>query len=371
MAFDTLTILLLPALLFIGIITSYEDVKIGKIRNKWIIFSLLYSLTAFLVVISFLYIQNEPISKDYIFRYFFNIGFALFIGLFIWFCNLWSAGDAKLFLAYAALIPLSFYQSSSMNYFPSFAILFYTFTPFLLFYLFKIFFKTSAKAKLNVLKSMCKTQFLFGSIMFIFAFSWLGSFFLLYINKYVLVANNIFIILLFLFLALFLFKNILKVDYRNFSITLSLIALFFDYERIFTLAFLQSFIIILFLFIFIRYFILNLAFELFSYPVYIENLKPGMVIAENFLKDEGTYKKKRINPLSFLSSLMESSEGKLLFSTYSEGFTEKDIDKIKALHRHGSIKEHTIRIFQTIPFAPFIFFGVVLTIVFKGTILFL
>ena len=27
----------LPMILFLGIVTSYEDIKFGKIRNKWVI----------------------------------------------------------------------------------------------------------------------------------------------------------------------------------------------------------------------------------------------------------------------------------------------------------------------------------------------
>jgi hypothetical protein len=368
MVIDALTILLLPAILFIGAITTYEDIKIGKIRNKWVLFSLFYSLIVLLGVIVFLHMQNETINKGYISLYFLNIGFALFVGMFIWFCNLWSAGDAKLFMAYAALVPLSFYQYSSTNYFPSFAILAYTFVPFLIFYLFKILFKTNTKLKLNILKSMLNPKFLLNSIAFIFAFTWLGSILLLHINKYFVIANNVFIMILFLFFVVFLFNNILKINYSNISINLSLIAILFDYEMIFTLSFLKSFIIILFLFIFLRYFILNLAFEVFSYPIYIENLKPGMVIAENYLKEKGIYKKRRITPLSFMSSLMQRSEGKFLFNTFSEGLTKKDVDKIRELHSQDHIKEHTIRIFQTVPFAPFIFFGVILTLLFNGSI---
>jgi len=370
MVIDVLTIFLLPALLFIGIITSYEDIKLGKIRNKWILFSLIYSLIVLFGVIIFLYMQNEFINIDYIFRYFINIIFAFFIGFLIWYSNLWSAGDAKLFIAYAALIPLSLYSTNSTTYFPSFAILVYTFVPFLVFYLFKILFKTSSKLKLNILKAMFKPKFLFYNILFIFAFTWLGSIFLQYLNNSFLVVNNVFTIILFLFFILFLFKNVFKINYRNVSITLSIIAILFNYERIFTLQFIQNFVIVLFLFLFIRYFILNLAFEVFSYPVYIENLKPGMLIAENYFKDKDKYKKKRLTPLSFISALMEKSEGKFLFNTYSEGLEKKDVKKIKKLHSQGYIKEHTIRIFQTIPFAPFIFFGVILTIILKGSIFF-
>ncbi|MBI2134884.1 hypothetical protein HYU09_02760 [Candidatus Woesearchaeota archaeon] len=370
MAADVLTMLLLPALLFVGIVTSYEDIKIGKIRNKWIILALVYSLAAVLLTIVLLYMQNEPISSFYIKQYFTNMAFALFVGLLIWLSNLWSAGDAKLFLAYAALIPLSFYQFGYINYFPSFIVMINTFTPFLIFYLYRILFKTSTKLKLNIVKNAMKPKFLFESLIFIFAFIWLGRLIALYFIESIPVLNNMFVILLFMLFAFYILKNALKANLRNLSITLSILAIISSPEIIFTSQFLKTYALVSLLFLFIRYFILNLSFELFSYPIYIENLKPGMVIAENFSKEKSTYKKKKIAPLGFMSLLMERSEGKLLLSSLSEGLTKKDIGKIKKLHSKGFIKDHSIRIFQTIPFAPFIFIGVLLTLLSKGNIFF-
>ena len=33
----------LPMIIFLGIVTSYDDIKTGKIRNKWIAFALAFS----------------------------------------------------------------------------------------------------------------------------------------------------------------------------------------------------------------------------------------------------------------------------------------------------------------------------------------
>lgn len=366
MAIDLLAMLLLPAVFIVGAITSYEDIKLGRIRNKWIIFSLAYSLAALIIVVLFMYAQNEAINKSYIVIYFVNAAFAFLVGFLIWLFGLWSPGDAKLFFAYSVLVPLSLYSGSSADYFPSFAILAYTFVPFLVFYIIMVFFRTGSRLKLNVLNSMLKPKFLLDTIPFIFAFTWLGSLFLSYIGKYLPAANNFFIILLFLFIAPVFFANVLRIGYRKVGIALSLAAILFSYEMVFTLEFLRHFAIILVLFLFIRYFMLNLAFEVFSYPIYIEDLKPGMVIAENYLSKKGRYFKRKVAPLGFFSAMLGRSEGNLLLSSGSDGLTLKEAEKIKKLHSNGQIKGHTIRVFQTLPFAPFIFMGVLLIIALKG-----
>ncbi|MBL7056500.1 prepilin peptidase [Candidatus Woesearchaeota archaeon] len=359
MILNVLTILLLPAIFFIGIITSYEDIKYKKIRNKWVLSALLYSIFIFLGIFLKIIPTNEILSRAYLFSYFLNLIFAFFVGILIWVTNLWSAGDAKLFMAYAVLIyPIHHVQIPSV----SFSILLNTFLPFLVFYVFKMLFKTSVKLKLSLLKSILKPEFLLNNLLFIFSFSWIGYVLMSYFNNKISGIGNVFTMMLFLFIVLFLFRNILKIDHKNLSIVVSSIALFTDFERIISLDFLRYFSLLFFIFIFVRHFIINLAFETLSYPIYIENLRSGMVIAENFSKEKGSYTKHRMTPLSFLSALIEKSEGKFLFPALSEGLTKKDAEEIKSLHSQGHIKEHTIRIFQTVPFAPFIFLGVLIAL---------
>ena len=209
MPFDMLALLSLPAIILIGALTSYEDIKYGRIRNKWVVYSLAYSLAAMLAVVVYLYAQNEPISKEYLLRFFINISFAALAGFLIWISGMWSAGDAKLFIAYAALVPLSLYSNSSATFFPSFAILAFTFIPLFAFYFVIVLLKTSRKFKLGVLMSMLRPKFLIENLLFIFAFAWLGLLFLDYVGKSIPIANNFFVVILFIFMVLFFFRNVL------------------------------------------------------------------------------------------------------------------------------------------------------------------
>ncbi|MEM4245365.1 MAG: hypothetical protein QXR60_04145, partial [Candidatus Nanoarchaeia archaeon] len=42
----------LPAILFLGLISSYTDIKQGKIKNKHILIALIYAVVVYLIIIS-------------------------------------------------------------------------------------------------------------------------------------------------------------------------------------------------------------------------------------------------------------------------------------------------------------------------------
>lgn len=56
-----------------------------------------------------------------------NAGIAFVIGVVLWEMRLWAAGDAKIFALLALSVPLSFYKNNYFSYFPSFVLLFNTF----------------------------------------------------------------------------------------------------------------------------------------------------------------------------------------------------------------------------------------------------
>jgi len=50
----------------------------------------------------------------------------------------------------------------------------------------------------------------------------------------------------------------------------------------------------------------------------------------------------------------------------SIGLTQKNIKELKQLYKEKKIKFNTIRVFKTIPFAPFVFLGVFITLICQG-----
>jgi len=116
-------IFLIP-IFIIGIITSFEDYKYGKIKNKWIKIGFLWGLIILALIIFLnLFSPSLSINPSYLSQIFINTIIAFIIGLLMWYWTIWSAGDAKLFILFSFLLPLKFYSNTYLSYFPSFALL--------------------------------------------------------------------------------------------------------------------------------------------------------------------------------------------------------------------------------------------------------
>lgn len=143
-------ILFLPIIIFICIITSLEDLKEGKIKNKWIklgffwgifIYFFFFFLSTLNIVFSSFFPQKVYfLSYSYLFKVLINSSFALILSFLLWYFRLWSAGDAKLFFVISFLLPLKYYWKSYLPWFPSFALLINIFFPAFIFFLLHFFF---------------------------------------------------------------------------------------------------------------------------------------------------------------------------------------------------------------------------------------
>ena len=82
-----------------------------------------------------------------------------------------------------------------------------------------------------------------------------------------------------------------------------------------------------------------------------------MILAEDIIKTHKGYKKRIVSYFSLIEALLKQTKEKSVLSNAADGLTKKDVLKIKELHSKGLIKEHTLNVFQTLPFAPFMFLG--------------
>jgi len=361
-----LEILLVPFLIGFGILTSYQDHRHNRIRNKWVVLALVYSLLVLLAVGYYMHYLGQPLNPKYFSEYFFNLFFALFSGLIMWFAGLWSAGDAKLFVGYSALIPLSVYKWGYVQHFPSFIVLVNTFFPFFIFYLVRLVVKTTSKEKLGIVKEMLAPKFVLTSMLFVFAFWWLLTVSIRSVESYSAILGNYFVVTALLFLLLF-FLNIFRIKLVIVSGFIGILQVLFDYKTILTMQYLKNFSILVVLFIFLRYFVINLGYRFFSRQVFIEDIKPGMIPAENIIEQGGVYKKKKFAAMDFIGALLDSTEKNKMFHLVSEGLSKEEVEKIKQLHSQGRIKDHTVVIAHTMSFAPFMLVGVVLTLLCQGS----
>jgi len=123
----------LPFIILLGIVTSVEDYKYHKIRNKWIIISLVAALVINTGLILYYFILTRFLDFEYIQLYLINLLISIGIAYFLWEIRFCKPGDSKLFIAYAALIPLSVYSSTNLPYFPALIILINAVVPFFIY----------------------------------------------------------------------------------------------------------------------------------------------------------------------------------------------------------------------------------------------
>lgn len=98
---------MLSLIIYTGIISSYGDIKYGIVKNR-----LIAVISALGIVINIVYYITV---KKYIVYYITNTVIISAISIFFYFFDIWSAGDSKLLIAEALLIPGRLYYSESIS----------------------------------------------------------------------------------------------------------------------------------------------------------------------------------------------------------------------------------------------------------------
>ncbi len=347
----------LPGIILLGIITTYTDLKEGKIKNKHIILALAYTIIIYSILI---FSGSGTIRINYFIELTVMCALSLITGFIIWYAGLWTAGDAKLFFAYSALIPLSVYKYGHIQYFDSTNILVNTFVPVFLYMFVTLMFKTNSKQKLHFLKKSFIPKQVLSMAVFLFAFGWLINI----IFRIVKIPPDYFITIFILFIITLFFEKLTSLNFFKIVLIISILRLFLD-PSVFSLTFATRFLTLLIIFILLRFFTIYIGFYFFTKEVDIKLLQPGMAPAEAVYEEKGRYKKQELTFYSLLGYLEEKTrQRRYIIESKSEGLTEEDVKKLKKLEKQLGF-EH-LRIQQTTPFAPYIFTGVMLTIILQG-----
>lgn len=348
---------LLPGIICLGILTTYTDLKESRIRNKHIVAALVYALIAYSI---FVFLNLGTIRIGYFIELLIMCALSLTTGFILWYVGLWTAGDAKLFLAYSTLIPLSVYNYGHMPYFDSTNILINTFIPIFLFLFISLLFKTSLKQKLFFLKKSFVPKQVIMLIVFLFAFGWIIKLMFLLTR----IPVDYFLTMFILFILVTFFERVTSLSMFKIILLIGALRFFFD-SSVFTLSFWINFLSIVLAFVILRFFVLCMGFYYFTKEVDIKLLEPGMLPAESVYKEGREYKKQELILYSLFSYLEEKSKKRdYVIEPMSEGLTEKNIKELKKLEKRSGF-EH-LRVQQTIQFAPYMFLGAILTILFKG-----
>jgi hypothetical protein len=352
--------LFLPGILLLGIVTTYTDLKEGKIRNKHIIMAVVYSLAAYIL----LTILNwGSIRIGYFIELFIMCGLSLIMGFIMWYVGLWTAGDAKLFFAYSMLVPLSVYKHGHIPYFDSTTLLINTVVPISVYLSIDLMFKTSLKQKLLFLKGALHPEEVFSLAISLFAFLWVTTFLFKLIN----LPMNYFVGTFLLLIVVMLFEKIFSPKlFKLVIIIISVLRFIFD-KSIYSYYFVEKFLLFLALFVILRFFIIKMGFLSLTKKTDLGLLREGMVPAEVICKNDGKYEKQDWVFFSVFDHFQERISGKDYLFDPTQPLTKQDINKISALRKKLGFKH--LRIQQTLPFAPFLFFGILLTLLINGDVI--
>jgi len=345
----------LPGIIALGIITSFEDVRFGKIRNIWIILAVGYALImhAVLSVLNHGDISLIELCTNFI--------FSVAVGFGLWYFRLWSAGDGKLFIAFSMLLPLSVYRLGYSKWIPSTTLLINIYIPALLLLLVSLMTKLKHIRTKSPRLSIFSTDWI-KSIPGIFVIFWIMQILLAHSilrNNYTLTM----ILTIFIYMSV---NKILKEKAFVIMLIISLSRFLFD-KTVYTWSFWVGFSALLIIWGLIRRLIQERVFSLsrtvFSREMSIRRLRPGMCLGETIKKsrkkpDSGFRKHDNVY---FFKSQRAHTDSENFIET--DSITKKQIDMLK------KIGFRKIRVSQTLPFAPFIFFGAIVTILVKGNLL--
>jgi len=349
------------AVLIFGIYTSYTDIKYGKIKNIAILLMLISGLFINVFFTNTLLAFDLNVKSDFI-QSITNIIIAFAFGFFLWTAGLWTQGDAKLFLGYSFLLPVFTYKHGYVSFFPSIVILINTFIPIAAFYIINSFLHVKLKNLKTNIKQILSPNSAINLILFVFGFSFILQLFLNYFN----ITLNIILQMIILFVLMEILNKISSKAALNLSIIGALLQIIFSFSSIFTPTFLFQFFSTAIIFLTLK--ILLSITEFYSESIKIKDLRAGMALSEQLIKTKKGMEKREISLMTIFDIFNSMKEG--LLGDVKTRLTEEDVKELQKLRNEGKIKFDEIKIAKTVPFAPFIFFGILLTYFLQGSLLY-
>lgn len=331
---------------FLGIISLITDVKDKKIYNKNIIIAIIVS--------SFIYaIFWKQIDIIYFKNYVINIIISLFISFIFYYFKIWSAGDAKLFLAIIYMIPFEIYENEIQNFFPGLYILILIFSSGFLYVVFEtilLWLKDNHKLKIIKEINVSKEEF----ISFITKY-FMGYFIVLFINNIVFKIFEEFrhynagLILLGNMLLLLFIYRVINDRKKMILVTLIFVIANICYYTIFGLEIYSISLKMIILVLVIMFF--RIISEKYNYEeIEIDKLKPRMILSYGSVI---LFYGSRVQGLP--KSTDESTDSRL---------SEEEVNSIKRWSKTKRGRKNIV-IVRHMPFAPFMLVGQLIFWMFK------
>lgn len=360
----------ISVIIICGILATKSDISTGKIKNRDLFFCSVIGGLSY-IILFFIGGGNEIFGWEviaYLKIFSLNLFLSVLTAYLIWDFGLWTAGDAKLFMVFSYLVPLGFYANGFVDFFPGIVLLINIFIPPFIFVLFLSiyslikwfwekdrdykFYLSFIKNRLSGIKHVQEIRRYAVNLIFIFFLvQILTAIFSGLLPKSL---NFNFII----FAALFFINKItLKVfKNRNASIAAVILAILIiiggiiiDKFSVETMSVsLSKTLIFIILFVLVDK-LVDFYTEIFDVNrVSPQNVAPKMVLSERSLTE------------------IKNSIGDKLASLRAEGVD----DEQAIIVRDWAVKEKkSVLVYRTMPFAPWIFAGVILTLLLKQSVL--
>lgn len=116
-----------PLVFAVGIVSSVYDVRKGIVPNMLIFYSFIAGLVIYSAAF---FIARNTINLSFVLVTITNLLSSVALAVLLWKIRWWRGGDAKLFILYSLLIPVSVYSNGYIPYFPSLVLLMNVFIPF-------------------------------------------------------------------------------------------------------------------------------------------------------------------------------------------------------------------------------------------------
>ncbi len=367
--------------LFIMLIfATFYDIKYKKIPN-FVIFGGIFAsliLNVFIIILSLSHvisIKTSDLWKFY-FEYFISWFQMSIILFFLWSLKMISAGDAKLLIATYSLMPPTIFHFNHVKNL-------YHIIHFqnLLLIVLIVFMKDLTKVKLTKtiktrLKGIFHPKFVFSVILFVYGLTFLMRLvFMIFKVQF----NNLFLSIIVLFIFWKLLSIIFAKKTKYAMLFLVVLRLILEHNHLLSLSYWSNTLILTVVILLIRFILIYVAYEVFTKEVKIENLKPGMKLAERIkLKKTGKqwhFIKTEYYKLTLISTMDEEfDKGIKRFEREFKydpkiGLTEYTIKKLIKLKQEGKLHYDSIRVFESFALAPYILVATLLTIIFRGDII--
>lgn len=363
-----------------GFRIAAEDLYRGKIRNALVVWGLSAGLVGYGVVFISFYVAQVGATPFYLLDVGVNFFISVLCGYLLWHYKVWSAGDAKFFILLSFLLPLRFYASGYLLYFPSSALLINIFIPVFLL----LFAKMAIEIAMNFKRFIADETGVMKE-RYVMARHELAS--VMKHKKRILIFGGTFL-LTFLFIPLLKYQTILALS-PSFGVVLAIFIFFYFLQgyshRIIavflkkkwfvsgTTAFIAGYCILGLLYfsdllmaalvmtvkVGVAFFVILALFERLVHfyikqrevvVVEVSDLKSGMVISDELIKN--------------IQSDGEFSAA--LGELYPEGIIAEQVPLLKKWFlAHG---KGFIPVYKTFSFAPYIFAGALITIIARQSI---